>query len=83
LSFAEGAGPDLRNYKVDFGKIESVFPDLKLRWTVADGIGELLAAYREHGLSHEDFTSSRYVRLRRIEELLAANVLDRNLRRMA
>jgi nucleoside-diphosphate-sugar epimerase len=81
LSFAEGAGPDLRNYKVDFGKLESVFPDLKLRWTVADGIRELLAAFREHGLTYEDFTSSRYVRLRRIKELLAANVLDENLRR--
>ena len=31
LSIAEGAGPDLRNYRVDFAKLEATFPDLKLR----------------------------------------------------
>ena len=43
LSFADGAGPDLRNYKVDFSKLEDTFPDLKLSWTVHDGITELVA----------------------------------------
>jgi nucleoside-diphosphate-sugar epimerase len=83
LSFADGAGPDLRNYRVDFGKLESTFPDLKLRWTVRDGIDELAGAYAEHGLTYEDFVSSRYVRLRRIRELLAARVVDDRLRRSA
>jgi nucleoside-diphosphate-sugar epimerase len=81
LSFADGAGPDLRNYRVDFGKLESTFPDLKLRWTVADGIKELVSAYVEHGLTHSDFTSSKYVRLRRIRELLDGCVVDELLRR--
>src|SRR6202012_3619955 len=34
LSFADGAGPDLRNYRVDFSKLNDTFPQLKLRWTV-------------------------------------------------
>ena len=41
LSFAEGAGPDLRNYRVDFAKLEATFPDLKLSWSVRAGIDEL------------------------------------------
>jgi nucleoside-diphosphate-sugar epimerase len=81
LTFAEGAGPDLRNYKVDFSKLEDTFPDLQLRWTVREGIAELLKAYTEHGLTYDDFTSSRYVRLRRIRELLDAGLLDGMLRR--
>jgi nucleoside-diphosphate-sugar epimerase len=81
LTFAEDAGPDLRNYKVDFSKLEDTFPDLKLCWTVREGIAELLQAYTEHGLTHDDFTSSRYVRLRRIRELLDAGLLDGLLRR--
>ena len=81
LTFAEGAGPDLRNYKVDFAKLEDTFPDLKLQWSVREGIAELLAAYIEHGLTHSDFTSSRYVRLRRIRELLEAGLVDGLLRR--
>jgi nucleoside-diphosphate-sugar epimerase len=81
VSFAEGAGPDLRNYQVDFAKLNDAFPDLKLHWTVRDGVDELVTAYTEHGLSHDDFTSSRYVRLRRIQELLSDGVVDEMLRR--
>ena len=81
LSFAEGAGPDLRNYRVDFSKLTDTFPDLELRWTVRDGIGELIDAYTKGGLVYEDFTSTRFVRLRRIRELLSAGLLDEMLRR--
>jgi nucleoside-diphosphate-sugar epimerase len=81
LSFAEGAGPDLRNYKVDFAKLEDTFPDLKLSWTVRDGINELVRAFTDHGLTYADFTSSRYVRLRRIRELLTDDLVDGMLHR--
>lgn len=80
VTFAAGAGPDLRNYRVDFAKLEETFPDLKLRWTVRDGVTELIGAYAEHGLTYDDFTSARYVRLRRIRELLAAESIDEMLR---
>jgi nucleoside-diphosphate-sugar epimerase len=81
LSLAEGAGPDLRNYRVDFSKLEATFPDLALRWTVREGVDELAAAYAKYGLTHEDFMSSRFVRLRRIRELLSAGLVDESLRR--
>lgn len=81
VTFADGAGPDIRNYRVDFSKLHETFPDLSLQWTVQAGIGELARAYAEYGLSYEDFVSSRFVRLRRIRELLAAGVVDDELRR--
>lgn len=81
VSLAQGAGPDLRNYRVDFAKLTGTFPDLKLRWTVREGVEEMAAAYAKHGLSHDDFTSSRFVRLRRIRELLEAGLVDDMLRR--
>jgi nucleoside-diphosphate-sugar epimerase len=81
VTLAANAGPDRRDYRVDFGKLEDTFPNIGLRWTVRDGIGELLASYTKFGLSYEDFTSSRFVRLRRIKELMAAGVLDDMLRR--
>jgi nucleoside-diphosphate-sugar epimerase len=81
VTFADNAGPDLRNYRVDFSKLVDTFPGLGLRWTVRDGIGELLASYTKYGLSYEDFTSSRFVRLRRIKELMAAGAVDDMLRR--
>ena len=66
VSFAEGAGPDLRNYRVDFSKLDGTFPDLSLRWSVREGVEELAAAYTENGFTYDDFVSSRFVRLRRI-----------------
>jgi nucleoside-diphosphate-sugar epimerase len=81
LSFAADAGPDLRNYRVDFAKLAGTFPALQLRWTVRDGIDELAAAYASRGLTYDDFTSGRYVRLRRINELLSAGLIDELMRR--
>jgi nucleoside-diphosphate-sugar epimerase len=81
LSFADGAGPDLRNYRVDFAKLYDTFPGLKLAWTVRSGIDELASAYLSNGFSYDDFTSSRFVRLRRIQELLSAGFVDEMLHR--
>jgi nucleoside-diphosphate-sugar epimerase len=81
VSLADSAGPDLRNYRVDFAKLTSTFPDLKLRWSLREGIEELAGAYSKYGLTYDDFTSTRFVRLRRIRELLSAGLVDEMLRR--
>jgi hypothetical protein len=81
ISFAEDAGPDLRDYRVDFSKLADTFPDLKLRWRVRDGVDELAEAYARHRLSYDDFISPRFVRLRRIRELLSASLVDETLPR--
>jgi len=83
VSLAEDAGPDLRNYRVDFSKLAETFPGLSLRWTVRDGIDELVAAFAKHCLTYDDFLSSRFVRLRRIRELQSAGLVDEMLRRTA
>jgi nucleoside-diphosphate-sugar epimerase len=83
VTFADGAGPDLRNYRVDFSKLNETFPALKMRWSVREGVDELIGAYTEYGLTSGDFMSSRFVRLRRIRELLSAGILDEMLRRPA
>jgi nucleoside-diphosphate-sugar epimerase len=81
VSFAQDAGPDLRNYRVDFSKLAETFPDLNLRWRVRDGVDELVGAYAKHGLTYDDFTSARFIRTRRISELLSARLVDEMLRR--
>lgn len=81
LSIADGAGPDLRNYKVDFSKLNDTFPELKLAWTVSKGVDEMYAAYQRHGLTLDDFNSAQFVRLRRIQQLLGVGLVDGQLRR--
>jgi nucleoside-diphosphate-sugar epimerase len=81
VSLAEDAGPDLRNYRVDFSKLAGTFPDLALRWRVRDGVDELVEAYGRYGLTYDDFMSAHFVRLRRIRELVSAGLVDEMLRR--
>jgi nucleoside-diphosphate-sugar epimerase len=81
VSLASGAGPDLRDYRVDFSKLTGTFPELALRWNVPAGVDELVRAYTDYNFSKDDFTSSTYVRLRRIQELLSAGLIDEMLRR--
>jgi nucleoside-diphosphate-sugar epimerase len=81
VSLAENAGPDLRDYRVDFSKLAGTFPDLDLRWRVPDGVDELAGAYARNGLTYDDFMSARFVRLRRIRELESAGLIDDMLRR--
>jgi nucleoside-diphosphate-sugar epimerase len=81
LSFADGAGPDLRNYRVDFAKLAETFPALGLRWSTREGVAELVRAFADHGLTYDDFMSSRFVRLRRINELMKAGLIDEMMRR--
>jgi len=80
VTYAEGASPDTRNYRVDFSKISSCLQEFQPRWTVREGIEELFRAYREHGLTLEEFLSARYLRLKRIGELQAEGRLDADLR---
>jgi len=81
VSLADDAGPDLRNYRVDFSKLTGTFPELNLSWTVPAGVDQLVRAYADYNFSYDDFVSSRYVRLRRIRELLSAGLIDDMLRR--
>jgi nucleoside-diphosphate-sugar epimerase len=80
VTFAEGAGPDRRDYRVDFTKIRTVLSSYEPMWTVAAGIEELARDIRRYGLSTKDFDGPRYVRLARIRELMVAGRLDDELR---
>lgn len=80
ITFEEGAGPDPRCYRVSFEKLARILPALQLSWDVAGGIGELLADYRAIGLKTEDLEGDRYLRIRRIERLIAQRKIDADLR---
>jgi nucleoside-diphosphate-sugar epimerase len=78
-SFAEGGGPDKRSYQVDCSKIGRVL-GFKPQWTVLRGVEELHAAYVRNGLTFDEFTGTRYLRINRVRELQEAGRLDDELR---
>jgi len=80
IVLAAGAGPDKRSYRVSFAKLARVFPELAPIWTVRSSAEEMLAAYRDNGLTIADFKGSRFMRIARLKELIAAGRLDEELR---
>jgi len=79
-SFADGGGPDKRSYQVDCSKIARVLPEFKSQWTVRRGVEELYEAYARNGLTFEEFTGTRYLRINRVRALQEAGELDDALR---
>jgi nucleoside-diphosphate-sugar epimerase len=76
VTFADGAAPDKRDYRVDFGKLSRLLPGFQPQWTVPAGIDELAGDMERHGLSVEDFEGPRFVRLERVNQLRAQGRLD-------
>jgi nucleoside-diphosphate-sugar epimerase len=83
VTFAAGASPDTRNYRVDFTKIETKLPGYKPTWTLKKGIEELYQAYTKHGMSKDEWLGPRYYRLKTIKGLQERGEIDGNLRRVA
>ena len=80
ITYAEDAGPDLRCYRVDCGKIERVLPAYQPQWDARRGARELHEAYLEAGLTAEQFLGARFIRLKRIQQLQGEGRLDSSLR---
>ncbi len=80
VEYAGTGDPDARSYRVDFGKFARGFPDAGLSWNAREGAREIVAAYREAGLTLAEFEGDRYIRLKRLRALLASEELDSELR---
>jgi nucleoside-diphosphate-sugar epimerase len=80
VTYAPGASPDARNYRVNCDKICERLPGFRPQWTLRRGIEQLHTAYKVHSLTVEDFLSGRYVRLRHVRELMESGRLDTSLR---
>ncbi len=80
VTYADDASPDKRNYRVNCDKIMRVLPEFQCRWTVRRGIEECYEAYQRIGLTEEQFLSSRYLRIKHVDELQQQGRLDAELR---
>jgi nucleoside-diphosphate-sugar epimerase len=80
VSFADGASPDKRDYRVDFGHIARTL-GYRTTWDVRRGVDQLYAAYTAIGLSLDEFEGPRFQRIAHIREQLADGRLGSDLRR--
>jgi nucleoside-diphosphate-sugar epimerase len=80
VTYADGAAPDIRNYRVDCDKLIRLVPEFEPRWTVRRGVEELYESYCRNRLTLEEFLSRRFLRVKHVKELQAEGVLDDSLR---
>ena len=80
ISFAEGAGPDRRTYRVRFDKLARFLPACQPRRTVADGVAELTDFFRRLGVTATDLSGPRGRRIDRIRDLVGQGRITSDLR---
>jgi nucleoside-diphosphate-sugar epimerase len=80
VTFAEGAGPDKRCYRVNCDKIQREVPEFRPQWTARKAVDELIEAYNQVSLKVEDFEGPKFKRIDHIKELIAQKKLDLSLR---
>lgn len=80
IEYAEGAGPDKRNYRVNSDKISRTLPNYKPTWTARQGAQALYEAYQQVGLQPEEFEGPRYRRIHHIKHLINNGRLSNTLR---
>ena len=80
IVFSDTAFNDLRNYRVDCGKLAATLPDARPQWTVHRGIDQLVEAFGRYGLTVDELEGSRYMRIRRVLELVDEGRIDDDLR---
>jgi len=78
--YAEGGGPDPRCYRVNCEKIAEALPAFRPKWNLRRGIEELHESFGRIGLTQEEFLGTRYLRTRRVKQLLEERRLDSELR---
>lgn len=83
IAYAEGASPDTRCYRVDCSKAEKGLPGFTPQWDIRLGAQELYRAYREIGLTAEEFEGETYSRIAQLKKLLRSGEIDDTLRRPA
>ena len=82
LQITGETGGDPRSYRVDFAKIGLALPGWQARWSIADGAAELVAAYRDHAMTHEAF-AERFIRLAWLQQRQSRGELDAEMRLIA
>ncbi len=79
VTMSDEAFNDLRNYRVNCDKLMNAFPEATPRWTVRKGAESLKAAMETNGLTIGDLEGARYMRLRKLQEIIESGALSEDL----
>lgn len=76
---SDSPNPDKRDYRVSFVKIQKFLPEFKPQWTLEKGAKQIVNHFKDIKLTVEDFSGPRYIRLKRLNELIDNKKLNNQL----
>lgn len=79
ISINPNAVPDKRSYQVDFSKFRKMAPDHQPRVRLADAVSGLKAGLEKMGFDNAEFRNSEFIRLKILNDHIAAGRLDDDL----
>lgn len=79
IKFMGKVGKDSRSYRVDFSKLQKLFPNIRQNWPLEKSIKDLIKQLRKNKFSRKDFEKESFVRLAILESLLQQNKIDKKL----
>jgi nucleoside-diphosphate-sugar epimerase len=80
VEYGDNAGPDARNYRVDFSKVARAIPSFRPRWDALGGVEQIYQSLSGTGLKVEDVQGPRFTRLAQLRSLLESGRIDSELR---
>ena len=80
VTFADDAGPDARNYRVNCDLLAETFPEFSTKWTVPLGVQQLYDEYLRIGLDEATLSDARIMRIAHVRALLESGRLSPELR---
>ncbi|HKJ62654.1 MAG TPA: NAD(P)-dependent oxidoreductase [Hyphomicrobiales bacterium] len=82
IDYAPDAGPDTRCYRVDCNYLARQLHSFKPQWTARRGIIQLYEAYKDVGLTHDEFEGERFKRIAHMKKLIRQSEVDTDFRRL-
>ena len=73
-------GNDTRTYKVSFEKIRKILPNFQCKWSVEQGVKEMVTLFDKISFTNDIFKSRGFYRLQELEYLYENGYLSDNLR---
>jgi nucleoside-diphosphate-sugar epimerase len=80
ISINSEATPDLRSYRVDFGKFRELAPTHQPRVTLAHSVENLVEGLTRIGFADRDFRNGPAIRLRTLNRLMSEGALSEDMR---
>ena len=72
-------GVDSRTYKVNFEKITKLFDSFYCKYSVVDGIREMVEKFEEIKLKKKDLENKKFFRLQKMDYLFSEGLIDKEL----